>query len=289
MKETSLEGKTVIVTGGGRGLGRAMAFGLAEEGANVCIAAHIKDDILSVEEDAKRLDDGVRIFAMLADLRSPEACRKTVNETIERFGGIFGLVNNAGLTFTYSAPHRFRRGYSEKFYELGDETTQNVMDTNFVAADRMARLVVPYLIEQGKGRLVNVTTRIETMTMPAASPYGPSKAALENASEIWVKDLENTGVTVNILNHGGAANTEGFEVAEDRSLAFKTVGDLVKPYKMVEPYRMVAPICWLMSENAANTTSMRFDAADWDENALPQKEALRIGRPLGFVLKPHHS
>ena len=60
MVNGSLTGKTVIVTGGGRGLGRAMAFGLAREGANVCIAAHIQDDILSVEEEVKRLNYGGR-------------------------------------------------------------------------------------------------------------------------------------------------------------------------------------------------------------------------------------
>ena len=280
MVNGSLTGKTVIVTGGGRGLGRAMAFGLAREGANVCIAAHIQDDILSVEEEVKQLNYGGRLIALLADIRSPQACRAIVNETISTFSSLFGLVNNAGLTFTYIAPHRYRRGYSEKFFELSDDVVQNVMDTNFVAADRMARLVTPHLIKQGDGRLVNVTTRIETMTKPGASPYGPSKAALENASEVWVKDLEDTGVTVNILNPGGAANTEGFEISEDRAIASEAVGG------MVEPYKMVAPICWLISDDAKNTTGMRYDASDWDESLPPEDEALRVGRPLGLTLKP---
>ena len=281
MVNVSLTGKTVIVTGGGRGLGRAMAFGLAREGANVCIAAHIQDDILSVEEEVKELNYEGRFIALLADIRFPDACREIVNETISTFGSLFGLVNNAGLTFTYIAPHRYRRGYSEKFFELSDDVVQNVMDTNFVAADRMARQVTPHLIKQGDGRLVNVTTRIETMTKPGASPYGPSKAALENASEVWVKDLEDTGVTVNILNPGGAANTEGFEIAEDRAIASEVVGG------MVEPYKMVAPICWLISEDAGNTTGMRYNASDWDESSPPEDQAIRVGRPLGFLLKPH--
>ena len=280
MVNGSLTGKTVIVTGGSRGLGRAMAFGLAREGANVCIAAHIQDDILSVEQEVKGLNYEGRFIALLADIRFPDACREIVNETISTFGSLFGLVNNAGLTFTYIAPHRYRRGYSEKFFELSDDVVQNVMDTNFVAADRMARLVTPHLIKQGDGRLVNVTTRIETMTKPGASPYGPSKAALENASEVWVKDLEDTGVTVNILNPGGAANTEGFEVSEDRAIASEAVGG------MVEPYKMVAPICWLVSDDAKNTTGMRYDASDWDESLSPRDEAIRVGRPLGLTLKP---
>ena len=280
MVKGGLTGKTIIVTGGGRGLGRTMAFGLAREGANVCIAANIQDDILSVEQEVKELNYEGSFIALLADIRFPDACREIVNETISTFGSLFGLVNNAGLTFTYIAPHRYRRGYSEKFFELSDDVVQNVMDTNFVAADRMARLVTPHLIKQGDGRLVNVTTRIETMTKPGASPYGPSKAALENASEVWVKDLEDTGVTVNILNPGGAANTEGFEVSEDRAIASEAVGG------MVEPYKMVAPICWLVSDDAKNTTGMRYDASDWDESLSPRDEAIRVGRPLGLTLKP---
>ena len=85
MVNGSLTGKTVIVTGGGRGLGRAMAFGLAREGANVCIAAHIKDDILSVEEEVKRLNYGGRFIVLLADIRFPDACREIVDTAITRF------------------------------------------------------------------------------------------------------------------------------------------------------------------------------------------------------------
>ena len=189
------------------------------------------------------------------------------------------MINNAALTFTYSSPNRYKKDYSNKFYELSDEVVQNVLDTNFIAADRMARLITPHLIKNKVGRLINVTTRLETMTKPGASPYGPSKAALENASEVWVKDLEGTGITVNIVNPGGAADTEGFEISEDRELAGKKVGGMVAPYKMV------APVCWLMSEQASQITGMRFDAIHWDENRPPEEEAKRIGRPLGFFLK----
>ena len=222
---------------------------------------------------------GKQLYSILADLRDPEDCRRVVEQTISHFGGIFGLINNAALTFTYSSPNRYKKDYSNKFYELSDEVVQNVLDTNFIAADRMARLITPHLIKNKVGRLINVTTRLETMTKPGASPYGPSKAALENASEVWVKDLEGTGITVNIVNPGGAADTEGFEISEDRELAGKKVGGMVAPYKMV------APVCWLMSEQASQITGMRFDAIHWDENNLPEEEAKRIGRPLGFFLK----
>ena len=279
MNTQELTGRTIIVTGGGRGLGREMAYGLAKKGANVCIAAHIEEDINRVSSQSKEMNLGKQLYSILADLRDPEDCRRVVEKTISHFGDIFGLINNAALTFTYSSPNRYKKDYSNKFYELSDEVVQNVLDTNFIAADRMARLITPHLIKNKVGRLINVTTRLETMTKPGASPYGPSKAALENASEVWVKDLEGTGITVNIVNPGGAADTEGFEISEDRELAGKKVGGMVAPYKMV------APVCWLMSEQASQITGMRFDAIHWDENNSPEEEAKRIGRPLGFFLK----
>ena len=279
MNTQELTGRTIIVTGGGRGLGREMAYGLAKKGANVCIAAHIEEDINRVSSQSNEMNLGKQLFSVLADLRNPEDCRRVVEKTISHFGDIFGLINNAALTFTYSSPNRYKKDYSNKFYELSDEVVQNVLDTNFIAADRMARLITPHLIKNKVGRLINVTTSLETMTKPGASPYGPSKAALENASEVWVKDLEGTGITVNIVNPGGAADTEGFEISEDRELAGKKVGGMVAPYKMV------APVCWLMSEQASQITGMRFDAIHWDENNSPEEEAKRIGRPLGFFLK----
>jgi len=274
-----LSGKVAVVTGGSRGMGREMILAFAQHGADVVIASRKLD---ACEELAEEVRDttGRQALPVACHVGYWDQCDALCDTVYDEFGRCDVLVNNAGLTFTYIAPHRYRRGYSEKFFELSDDVVQNVMDTNFVAADRMARLVTPHLIKQGGGRLVNVTTRIETMTKPGASPYGPSKAALENASEVWVKDLEDTGVTVNILNPGGAANTEGFEISEDRAIASEAVGG------MVEPYKMVAPICWLVSDDAKNTTGMRYDASDWDESLPPEDEAIRVGRPLGLTLKP---
>ena len=83
------------------------------------------------------------------------------------------------------------------------------MDTNYVAADQMGRRVAPMLVKQGWGRIINVTTKLDTMNRPGSVPYGSSKAALEMTTEIWAKELAGTGVTVNIVNPGAGANTPG--------------------------------------------------------------------------------
>lgn len=271
-----LEGKAAIVTGAGRGLGRSMALALARAGAGVVAAAHIAEDLETLAAE----DAGPgRLVPVLADIRDAADCRRIVAAALDELGGLDLLVNNAGLTFTYIYPGRFLREAPPKFWECSDDAVQAVMDTNYVAHDRMTRLAVPHMIAQGRGRIVNVTTMIETMSRAGASPYGPSKAALEMASEVWMKDLAGTGVSVVILNPGGAADTEGFASAEEKR---RLAGRIA----MVAPDRMAAPIVWLASDESAGVNGLRFDAADWDPDRPAAAEAARIGRPLGLTLKP---
>ena len=268
-----------IVTGGGRGLGRAMALGLARAGARVVAAAHIADDLAALDRETAGSVLAGRVLPVLADLRRPADCDAVVAAAEEKFGGLDVLVNNAGLTFTTITPDKFRRPAAQRFYEVDDDIVQRVMDTNYMAADQMARRVAPRLVRHGWGRIIGVTTMLETMHREGSSPYGPSKAALEMASEIWAKDLAGTGVTVNVLNPGGGANTPG--MAEERREASRT-GALSK---LVEPDEMVAPLLWLVSRAADAHTGWRFDANRWDP-ALPVDDNVkRSGRPAGFQLR----
>ena len=272
-----MDGIVAIVTGGARGLGRAMVRGLARAGARVVAAAHIEADMGALEADARGLAG--RVQPVLADLRRPAACDAVVAAAERAFGAPQVLVNNAGLTFTTITPDKFRRPDVQRFYEVDDDVIQRVMDTNYVAADQMARRVAPRFVKQGWGRIINVTTMLETMHRAGSSPYGPSKAALEMASEIWAKDLAGTGVTVNVLNPGGGANTPG--MAEERREASRT-GTLPK---LVEPDEMVPPLLWLVSRAADAVTGWRFDANRWDPARSVDANVARSGRPAGFELR----
>src|SRR6267378_3099852 len=121
-----MEQRVAIVTGGLRGLGRAMALGLAKAGHRVAAVGHID-----------------------ADIRA-------------RFGSLDILVNNAGLTFTYIDPARFRRPTIQRFWEVPDEIVENVIVTNYLAGDRLSRRVASAMVAQGWGRIVNVTTKLDT-------------------------------------------------------------------------------------------------------------------------------
>lgn len=269
--------RTAIVTGGLRGLGRAMALGLLGAGHDVVAVGHIAADV--VEMQALAGTEAARLHCMVADLTDPAACDAVLAAAAERFGGPDILVNNAGLTFTAIDPDRFTAG-PRKFWTLPDEIVQQVMDINYVAADRMARRVAPGMIARGWGRIVNVTTKLSTMTMEGAVPYGPSKAALETATEVWAKEVAGTRVTVNIVNPGAGANTPGM------SAVMREWSATGRAAKLVEPEDMVAPLLFVVSDAANAVNGFRFDANTWLHDVPPEESARRTGRPAGFEMHP---
>jgi 3-oxoacyl-[acyl-carrier protein] reductase len=269
-----------LVTGGLRGLGKAMSLGLARAGYPVVAVGHIESDVAEMEAEAASLQLRDRLRPLVADLRLPEECDRVVAETRSRFGALDVLVNNAGLTFTYIDPPRFRRGTIQRFFEVGDEIIDNVVTTNYLAADRLSRRVAAAMIEKGWGRIVNVTTKLDTMNRTGTHPYGAAKAALEMATEVWAKDVEGTGLTINIVNPGAGANTPGMA---DEMRAMSREG---KVSRLVEPDEMVPPLMYVVSREADAVNGYRFDANAWDASLPAAAAAKKAGRPAGFVLHP---
>jgi NAD(P)-dependent dehydrogenase (short-subunit alcohol dehydrogenase family) len=275
-----MQDKVALVTGGLRGLGRAMTLGLAANGYRVAAVGHILNDIADIEDMADSLKLREVILPLAADLREPNDCDEVIGKTLARFGSVDILVNNAGLTFTYIDPPRFRRGTPQNFWQVSDEIVENVIATNFLAADQMARRVAPAMLEAGWGRIINVTTKLDTMNRLGTHPYGASKAALEMATEVWAKDAEGSGLTVNIVNPGAGANTPGMAV-EMRDMS----ADGRAP-KLVEPDEMVPPLLYVVSREADKVNGYRFDANAWNANLPPAEAAKAASRPAGFVLHP---
>ena len=273
-----MEERVAIVTGGLRGLGRSMALGLAREGTNVLAVGHIADDVPEIERAGAQLPGRVQPF--VADLRAAAECDRVVAEARDRFGRIDILVNNAGLTFTYIDPARFRRSTTQSFWQLPDEVVENVILTNVLAADRLSRRAAPAMIETGWGRIVNVTTKLDTMNRIGTHPYGASKAALEMATEVWAKDVAGTGLTINIVNPGAGANTPG--MAEE----MRAMSREGRAPRLVEPDEMVGPLLYVVSREADAVNGWRFDANLWDAALAPAEAARIAGRPAGFEMHP---
>ena len=270
-----LSGKVAIVTGGGRGLGRVMTLSLLDAGARVSAAMHIEADMEKLRGEARARGAADRLNAVLADIREPEACTRVVAETKAAFGDAGILVNNAGVgmllvsqTFT-TVP--------TKFWQVEPAALRQIIDTNFTGAFQMARAAVPAMIAQGWGRIVNVTTSIDTMQRRGFSPYGSSKAAFEAASHAWSGDLEGTGVTVNVLIPGGAADTDILPGGPG------SPGRVGADGTLVDPAVMAAPIRWIASDFADGVTGRRFIARDWDDTLPAERGAENSTGPAGFA------
>jgi NAD(P)-dependent dehydrogenase (short-subunit alcohol dehydrogenase family) len=242
-----MERRVAIVTGGLRGLGRAMAFALAREGHDVVAVGHIDADVAEVEAATGGANFSGHTLPLVADLRRPADCDRVVAIARERFGAPHILVNNAGLTFTTIDPARFRRAEPQKFWQVPDDIVRAVIETNYIAADQMARRVAPLMVERGRGRIVNVTTKLDTMNRPHTSPYGASKAALEMATEVWAKEVAGTGLTVNIVNPGAGANTPG--MAEE----MRVMSREGRAPRLVEPDEMVPPLLYCLLRGRARS------------------------------------
>jgi NAD(P)-dependent dehydrogenase (short-subunit alcohol dehydrogenase family) len=272
--------QVALVTGGLSGLGRAMSLGLARAGHPVIAVGHIESDVAEIAAEATALQLRDRLRPLVADLRHAEECDRVVAETRARFGAVDILINSAGLIFTYIDPARFRRPTIQRFFEVDDEIVDNVITTNYIAADRLSRRVAPAMIERGWGRIINVTTKLDTMNRTGTHPYGASKAALEMATEVWAKDVAGTGLTVNIVNPGAGANTPG--MAEE----MRRMSREGRAPRLVEPDEMVPPLLYVVSRTADQVNGYRFDANLWDAALPPEEAARKARRPAGFVLHP---
>ena len=248
----SLQDKVAIVTGGGRGLGRAMVLGLVEAGVKVLItAARESAEIESVAAQARAQTGRDCVLPLLADVTRPEDCQRVVDSAIRELGGLHVLINNAGRGMKYVSETFLSE--PTRFWEVDPVVWRMVIDTNVNGPFLMARAAVPHLLAQGWGRIVNISMNRETMRRAGFSPYGPSKAALESETIIWSQDLAGSGVTVNALLPGGATNTG---MIPD-SVPEQVRRDLLAPQIVVPPLR------WLLSSDADTVTGKRIDAVRW--------------------------
>lgn len=242
--------RAAVVTGAGRGIGRAITLGLAHAGVRVvATAARERAEIEAVAAEAP----AGTIVPIVADVtRDPDA-QRVVAAALERFGQLDILVNNAGRGMKYVSPDFMTE--PTRFWEVEPATWRMVIDTNVNGPFLMARAAAPHMTRAGWGRIVNVSVSHSTMRRSGFSPYGPSKAALESETIIWAQDLKGTGVTVNALLPGGATLTG--MVPDSLSQQARST--------LLDPAIMVPPLLWLVSNEADAISGRRVTASQWNE------------------------
>lgn len=258
--------RVAIVTGAGRGLGRAMALGLLQHGLTV--AAVDRDAAPLDEVKSLAADNAARLFTLAQDLTADDAAARVERAVIDQFGRIDVLVNNAGMGQSVIWPDHWREPL--RFWNIELDQWQRFFAINTHALFLLSRMAARHMMAARWGRIINVTTSLGSMLRAGFAPYGASKAAAESLSRIMAEELAGSGVTVNVLVPGGLTNTAANPGAPfDRS-------------KMIQPEVMLPPLRWLVSDESADVTGKRFVAIRWDTQLPASVAASQCAAPAAW-------
>ena len=266
---TELEGRVAIVTGAAGGIGREFVRGLLGTGARVAALDVDEDGLDALATNHREETDAGRLVTRRTDIGSYEACEAAVATTRERLGGLHILVNNGAVGMGVIRMDHMNR--LVEIHEIAPDVWDRFVAVNLSGAWYLTRAAIEGLLDQGWGRIVNVTTSFFTMLRGKFHPYSPPKAGLEAMSAGHAKEFAGRGVTVNVVVPGGPADTPMVpaESAIDRAA-------------MVPPSAMVPPLLWLCSEASGAWTGHRYIAGNWDASLAPAAAAEGCRAPIGW-------
>lgn len=239
-----VEGKVAIITGAGSGVGREAALIFAREGARVVAAGRTLE---KVEETARLASEaGGECIAVRADVASSEDVQAMIATTIERFGALHVMVNNAGIG--YSAEPEISMG---DVLDSPEQDWQTVLDINLTSVFLTSKYGIPHILESGGGSIVNVSSVGGVRGMMEAHAYSAAKAGMNNLTRSMALRYVEQGIRVNCVAPGGidtpmiaprvqARASDGAPPAASRGLA-----------RLAQPEEIAWPILWLASEEAS--------------------------------------
>jgi 3-oxoacyl-[acyl-carrier protein] reductase len=242
MNKLDLQGRVAIITGGARGIGLAVARRMVASGAAVSIWDM---DPARTEESRAALAAEGRVSAEVLDLTDEAAVAEAVAKTVAAHGHIDILVNNAGIT-----------GGNMPVTDIPPEQWRRVIEVNLTAPFLVAQAVVPQLVKNGWGRVVNVASVAGKEGNPNAAHYSASKAGLIGLTKSLGKELAGKGVLVNCVTPA-AAKTDIFNQMTEAHIAFML--SKIPMGRFVEVEEIAAMICWLASPDCSFSTGAVFD------------------------------
>jgi len=236
--ELGLEGKVAIVTGGSKGIGRATALGLAQEGANVAICARGVEDLEMAAAEIAEIS-GRTVLPVRADMTVLEDIQNLVATTVAELGGVDILVNNA--VNSVAAP----------FLELSDEDWLNHINVKVMGYVRCSREVVPHMERRGGGRIINIGGMAARNAGNLTNSNGVTNSAVSNIAKNLGDQVAHLGILVRqvqLLERRARDANISVEEAERRSVSEIPIG------RMVEPEEIANLVLFLVSEKASAIT-----------------------------------
>jgi NAD(P)-dependent dehydrogenase (short-subunit alcohol dehydrogenase family) len=233
-----------------------MTLALAAAGASVVII-DVDDEPIGETIDAATHE----VTGLRGDVSSEADIEATVDLARRQFGRLDVIINNAGINFATLGggdasltPMRFD--------EITPAAVQRFFEVHVIGPFLLSRAAVEGMIMQGFGRIITVTTSLNTMTRAHGAPYGPMKAASEAFTASMAYELEGTGVTANVIIPGGPTAT-------------RLVGDVGRwpPGSLIDPIVMGPPTVWLASRQSDGVTAKRITAKNWDPS-VPVEQAI---------------
>lgn len=237
-----LTAQTAIITGAGRGLGRAIALAYAREAAAVVVAARNADD---VSETAWLIEElGQRSLPVATDVRVAAEVERLVEQTRDAFGRIDILVNCAGV------------GLRAPFEETDEAEWDAVLDTLLKGVYLVTRACLPQMIEQRAGNIINIGAPLERIAVPGFAAYAAAKYGVDGMTRVLAKELRGYGINVNALHPGGFADTQ---------MVRATAPEVTKG--LLPPEIITAAAVALAAQGPRGKTGQVIDARTWDPTA----------------------
>jgi NAD(P)-dependent dehydrogenase (short-subunit alcohol dehydrogenase family) len=240
----SLQGKTALVTGGGRGIGRSIAKHLAEAGANVVIASRKLENLQGTASELAHLPG--KIVPIACHVGRLEELEKLVRETEAQLDPVDVLVNNAATNIGQGPA-----------LSVTDEMLDKMVEVNVKAALRLVRLTVPKMIERGRGCVLNIASIAGIQPLPGSLLYNFTKAGLIMMTRSWAREFGPRGVRVNAIAPG-IIQTD-FSAYFWKNEQFRAQVEATQPIPRIGQPDEVGPLaCYLASDAAAYVTGQVF-------------------------------
>jgi NAD(P)-dependent dehydrogenase (short-subunit alcohol dehydrogenase family) len=198
-----LDGKTALITGGARGLGRTMAEALAQAGADIALAGRSQETCQQAADGIAATSPGRKVRAFAADVTRIGDVEKLADDVEREFGKVDILVNNAGINI---------RG---PIQQLTEADWDAVIDTNLKGPFLCARAIGPRMVSRGWGRVINLGSVLGVIALPGRAPYASSKAGIINLTRVLALEWAGTGVTANAICPGAFATEMNRSLLDD--------------------------------------------------------------------------